>query len=139
MTGAVLDLSNHHFHRILGDIQIFGTWVGDSFDESEPALVILPAARSMKGVKPACICLSSAYKYDDPRYLVKSAMIFNKGLGFEDSMACVHKLAGIIHDHLQDLIEMPPRPVRNTFVAADATVTDRDSGRSKTLEIIDHV
>lgn len=139
MTGHVLDLTRQHFHRQLGDIAVIGTWLGASVDESEPCLVLVPSRRTLsyERTRPCCIALSSAYLYDDPSYLLQRSRQFNEALGFTDNMANVHKVATVIYDHLQDLIEMPPRPVERTFVGAEATITD-SSGRKRTAEILDY-
>lgn len=139
MTGHVLDLTRYHFRRDLGDVTLYGTWVGETMDESEPCLVLVPASRrvSYEHTKPCCVALSSAYLYDDPRYLLARSMEFNKAMGFTDDMLHVYKLAEIIHGHLQDLIEMPPKPVERAYEAADAIVTD-SSGRTSSAVIMDY-
>jgi hypothetical protein len=139
MSGHVLDLTRTHFTRQLGDVTVIGSWIGESLDESEPCLVLLPTYQrhSYERVKPCCIALSSAYLYDDPRYLLARSMEFNKALGFTDDMSHVHKVADVIYDHLQDLIEMPPRPVTQAYEAADAIITDAN-GRRKSAVIMDY-
>lgn len=135
MTGHVLDLTRHNFRRQLGDITLFGAWIGETLDESEPCLVLVPTARhvSYERTKPCCVALSSAYLYDEPRYLLARAMEFNKAMGFTDSMSHVYKVAEIIHGHLQDLIEMPPKPVERAIEAADAVVIDPSGRRSSAV------
>lgn len=137
MSGIALDLTNYHFRRQFGDIELYGTWIGEDFDEAEPCLVLMPAYRK-SGVKPCCVALSAAYKYDDPRYLLAAAMRINTDLGFTDAMTGVHKIAEIIHSHLQDLIEMPPKPVRRSTVVADATVRDGMGRKVTSGEILEH-
>jgi hypothetical protein len=56
-------------------------------------------------------------------------MNFNAAMGFQDSMAQTYKLAKLIHDHLQDLIELPPMPMGDSRVVADAVVTDHATGK----------
>src|SRR5690606_10985945 len=68
MSGHILDLTKYAFVRRLGDITVYGTWVGPSVDESEPCLVLVPTHR-INGCRPIVVALSAAYKYDDPRYL----------------------------------------------------------------------
>ncbi len=143
MTGHVLDLTNKYFERQLGDITVIGTWYGATVEDSEPVICLIPTYRVMfDGValraKPCCIALSSAYLYDDPRYLLQRAMEFSKALGFEDSMSRTNKVAEIIHSSLLDLIKMPPRPVRSTVVGADATITD-GWGRQRSVELTTEV
>jgi hypothetical protein len=142
MNKPVLDLTNRHFTRVLGDITLIGTWYGEDIDESEPVLCLVPTFRVLfDGValrsKPCCVSLSAAYLYDDPRYLLARAMEFAQLLGFEDSMQRTHKIAEAIHGSLLDLIAMPPRPVLGSFAGADATVTD-ESGRQTTVALHTH-
>jgi hypothetical protein len=142
MSKPVLDLTNRHFTRELGDITIIGTWYGADIDESVPVLCIVPTYRVLfDGVslrsKPCCIALSSAHLYDEPAYLLARAMEFSKALGFEDSMQRTHKIAEAIHGSLLDLIKMPPRPVLGSYVGADATLTD-EMGRQQTVALHNH-
>lgn len=135
----ILDLSRHAWIRELGQLAIYGTWVGPSIDESEPCLVIVPSARrtSHETVRPAVVALSAAYKYDDPRYLLQAAVQFNRGLGFTDDMHNVMKMADAIYDHLDDLVALPERPSFGSSVGAEVTLTDSE-GRSHEFEILDH-
>lgn len=139
MSGHILDLTKYAFVRRLGDITVYGTWVGPSVDESEPCLVLVPTHRinNRGSYIPAVIALSAAYKYDDPHYLLQAAIQYNRDLGFEDSASHVHKVASVIYDHLQDLIELPPRPVENVRVGAEAIITE-ESGRKHYAEILDY-
>lgn len=143
MNKPVLDLTLRHFTRELGDITLIGTWYGPSLDESEPVLCLIPTYRVLfDGValraKPCCVALSSAYLYDDPRYLLQRAREFSQAMGFEDSMARTYKIAEAVHGSLRDLIVMPPRPVLGSFVGADATITD-GMGRQRSVELTTEV
>jgi hypothetical protein len=90
------------FVRVLGDITISGQYVN-----GEPALVLWPSHRRA-GVTPVAVCLSVAWKYNEPSYLVRQSAKYAKLLGFSDDPANVHRIAGVINDHLLDLINMPP-------------------------------
>lgn len=129
-----IDLTRHHFMRELGDMVLFGTWVmNDDQEDTEPCLVLLPRYRPPSSVKPCVIALSSAYLYDDPKYLVRAAKYIAEALGFEDSMTRTHKIADMIHDHLPDLVSMPIDP-QEAVVGAYATLYSGD-GSSKTVEL----
>lgn len=135
MTGHVLDLTNYHFCRRLGDLTVYGTWLGDAIDDSEPCIVIVPTFRLGVGrSKPAVVALSSAYKYDSPVYLLHMAHDFADGLGFGAGPHNTRKVAEVIHSHLRDLIDMPPRPVIKTEHVAEAILT-HESGRKKTFDV----
>lgn len=129
-----IDLTRHQFMRELGDMVLFGTWVmNDDQEDTEPCLVLLPRYRPPSSVKPCVIALSSAYLYDDPKYLVRAAKYIAECLGFEDSMTRTHKIADIIHGHLPDLVSMPVDP-QEAVVGAYVTLNSGD-GNSKTLEL----
>lgn len=132
-----IDLTRHHFMRELGDMCLFGSWVmNDDQEDTEPCLVIVPRYRPPSSVKPCVIALSSAYLYDDPKYLVRSAKYIAEALGFEDSMTRTHKIADMIHSHLPDLISMPVDPSEAT-VGAYVTLKHGD-GTEKTVELLDY-
>jgi hypothetical protein len=144
MNAPVLDLTNRAFTHVLGEITIIGTWYGADINECEPVLCLVPTHRLnlFDGVsirsKPCCVALSAAYLYDEPRYLLARAREFSELLGFGDDMQRTHRIAEAIHGRLQDLIQMPPRPVIGSFVGADATLTDQDTGRQTTHELHHH-
>lgn len=131
-----IDLSrNHGGPRPWKDLVIYFTWLwnGDQ-EDMEPCMVIIPAAR--RRFRPAVVALSAVYKYNDAKYCVRAAMIFNTDLGFEDNMQNVHKVAEAIHSHLRDLIVMPENPTIKQ-VNADARVSI--GNKTTSVELIDHV
>jgi len=134
-----IDLTRYAFVRELGDIRLYGTWYYDAeLDDDEPALVLVPALRQTHGIVPCVIALSAAFRYTDPRHLAAVSLEFAKALGFEDTvMASAHKIGGIIHDHLLDLITMPENPTE-AVVGATANVRIA-GGRSRTIEILDYL
>lgn len=56
------------------------------------------------------IALSSAWQYDDMRYLVKQAAIAAKVMGMDVTGHTIHQIGSAIHDGLLDLIKCPPEP-----------------------------
>lgn len=131
-----IDLTRHAFIRELGDMVLFGSWVmNDDQEDTEPCLVLVPRYRPPSSVKPCVIALSSAYLYDNPKYLVRAAKYIAEALGFEDSMTRTHKIADIIHSNLPDLISMPVDP-QQAVVGAYATLNSGD-GTSKTIELLE--
>lgn len=131
-----IDLTRHAFMREVGDMVAIGTWVmNNDQEDTEPCLVILPRYRPPSSVIPCVIALSSAYKYNDMKYLTRAAPGIAKALGFEDSMSRAHKICDIIHSHLPDLVTMPPNPTQ-AIAVADATVTSGD-GRKRAVELLE--
>lgn len=132
-----IDLTRHHFKRDLGDITLFGTWLWREEDNrSEPVLVLVPRYR-MGGIKPCVVTMADAAEYNhDGRVLAHAARRFSYMLGFEDSMSNTRKVMFLIHDHLLDLIKIPPDP-RQSVVIGEASVDI--GGQKRTIELLDHV
>jgi hypothetical protein len=58
-------------------------------------------------------------------------------MGFTPDMSTTHRIAGIIHDHLLDLIMMPPEPKELvTFGEARISV---NGGPAKTVDMTERV
>jgi hypothetical protein len=134
MTAPMIDLSRHHFMRPIGEFVAFGTWVhNDEQEADEPALVVVPRYRR-SGFKPCVVALSAAFKYDDPKYCVRSARIFLENLGMADSMSSCNTLATLIHDHLEDLLSMPLSPTSRVLVGE----AQADTGGG-IIQLFDHV
>jgi hypothetical protein len=132
-----IDLTRHAFMREVGDMVAIGTWImNDDQEDTEPALVILPRYRHPSTVIPCVIGLSSAYKYNDMKYLTRAAPGIAKALGFEDSMTRSHKICDIIHSHLPDLVSMPVEPTE-AVVVGEAKVTMGD-GSKRSVEFMDY-
>lgn len=85
-----------------GDIAVTLDWVND-----EPAMLITPKAVSIKGAY--VICLSSAYKYTDDKYLVQQSSECANHIGMDgNSKFTIHRIADAIMSTLQEMVEMPP-------------------------------
>ena len=138
MTRPILDLSQRHAEKVDGELTLVFTWLGETVADSEPCVVLVPTYRMLAPghYKPCVIALSSAYKYDDARYLWGSAGSIASILGLGPS--ATFKVADNIQSALLALIKMPPKPVTEAKVVADAIVTE-ESGRQTTAEIIEEV
>lgn len=136
MSGHVLDLTRYAFKHVRGDLIVFGTWAfNEDKEDTEPALAIIPAG-SLQGVRPALIGLSAAFRYLDAAYCARMAHAFALGFG-RTSISDALKVGNLIHDHLGELVGMPPDPTEE-YVAGEAKVTHGD-GRIETLTLIDHI
>lgn len=141
MSAPILDLALRHWVKERGDLIIYATWVGQNLDESEPCLVIMP--KHYNGSKPCCVALSVAYRYYEPeaghRYLLARARQFNEQMGRADTLSNVHAVADAIYDHLQELIEIPPKPITGRRDMGTVTMHNRDTGQSRTIEVHEDV
>ena len=136
MTQPALDLTRFHWKRDVHDLTIFGTWLyNEDQEDTEPALVIIPRYR-LNGAIPVCIALSAAFRYNDPRYLARTAGYFAKKLGFEDSIVTAHRIASLIDDHLADLLKMPVDPTE--AIQVGEAVVNHGDGRRETVGLMDY-
>ena len=103
---ATFSQKNAWKHQVVRDIVRAYHWVN-----GEPAMVIYPLRpRISENAGAYIICLSSAFKYADIRYLVKQAAIAADVIGMDKTTFTIHRIGTAIHDGLLDLIKMPPEP-----------------------------
>lgn len=142
---ANLDLSEYHFKRPVlmgGILSAYGTWWHDE-GKHEPCLVILRAGEEGSPYTVPCVVLlKDAWKWSEeagmPGYGHKWATRFAATLRFnENDLKTVFGVLSIVRDQLGDLISIPPyRRLKDLDpVSADVTIRDRDSNRSKEIEI----
>lgn len=136
-----LDLTKPHFEKRRGDLMLYGAWHGERL---RPCLVVLPAFRSGK-TSPLVIEIDDAHRWnpDDPEsdpqmnaQLVGQFLMRN-GMDYTNRFTAM-KVVSLIHDHLSDLVFIPPKPTENVVVA-DAFQTDRDTGKTTHKEVIERV
>lgn len=139
MTQYALDLTQAHFVKSRGDLTLYGSWYGKRL---RPCLVVLPTYR--EGV-PLVVEIDTAYRWnpDDPDVSPRASaglvMQFLHTNGMDYANVITHqRVLSLIHDHLDDLIRMPLKPL-NTVVVADAFRTDTDTGKTTHQEIVQRV
>lgn len=135
-----LNLTESHFVKPRGDLVLYGSWYGERL---RPCLVVLPAMKA--DPVPLLVELDTAYKWNpddrdvDPRGTARLIMAFLRENGMDTCNVFTHmKVLSLIHDHLGDLINMPPKPV-NLVVVADAFRTDHETGKTTHTEIVKRV
>jgi hypothetical protein len=139
-----LDLSKTAWKAVHGDVVAYGTWwLAD--DVPWPCMVLVPtfARLSHERVTPCVISVDLAWIWSeeagDPEFAAETAMDFAESLGFNrHDIKTVMRIAGIVRDHIGDLMAIPPRPPELRRVVADALVSI-DGGRIQHLEIAGHV
>ena len=136
-----LDLTQPAFQKRRGDLMLYGAWHGKTL---RPCLVVFPAFRIEKPV-PLVIEVDCAWKWNpddidvDPRENARliGAFMRSNGMDYSNPFTAM-KVAGLIHDHLGDLLAIPPKR-GDDVVVADAIHTDRDTGKVTHREIIERV
>lgn len=142
-----LDLTRWHFRQQHGDISVYGSWWLAEDSGPTPCLVLIPTfSQSWAKATPCVVRLNDAWMWSeeigDPRRAAHLAMQFTQALGLDVNNASnVFRVRSIIVDHLSDLLTMPPMPMamRSIEVIGEATITNRDSGKTIEREVVEHV
>lgn len=143
MTKHALDLTQNHFCKTRGDLTLYGTWFGE---KNRPCLVVVPTHRqSYLTCRPMVIEVDDAWKWnpDDPdampevNALMVQSFLDQNSMDFANGFTCM-RVVSLIHDHLGDLLSIPPKPTTE-IVVGDAIQTDHDTGKVTTREIIERV
>jgi len=136
MTKIAIDLTRTHFKRQSRGFRIHGTWLFDQSPEM-PCLVITPVHRviSHERTMPFVVPLSSAFTWNEPEHAAKAAGEALAAMQLEFSEALLFALMMAVHDHLGDLIAIPPY-YGEAKAVADIIVTDQD-GRQRHAVVMD--
>lgn len=135
-----LDLTQCAFHKSRGDLTLYGCWHGKHL---RPCLVVMPTFRP--AATPLVIELDTAYQWNpddpdvDPRANAQLIGLFlaANGMDFTNTFTAM-RVVSLVHDHLGDLLRMPPKP-SELVVMADAFQTDSDTGKTIHREIVQRV
>lgn len=137
-----LDLSIRHFTRSVGALLVIGTWYRDDEMQWRPALVLIRAADEKSGIAVPCVVpLANAWVWSeeigDPVLAARAAHEFAKALRVDDDPLNVMRIAGIINDHLPDLVKIPPLPAseRNERAVAEGIIRDLEAGKVTEFEV----
>lgn len=128
-----LDLTRYHFKRELGDITLFGTWFLASDSGPKPCLVLLPTGKQNQHGIPCVVPQNQAWVWSeaigDARRAAQTAYTFAEHLGLDsNNPSNVFRIRSIIHDHILDLLHIPPMPMdmRERVPLGEVTVRDRE-------------
>jgi len=142
MSKLALDLTKHHFCQQHGDLTVYGAWAGD---EKEPCLVLLPTYSYGNKRTPLIIPQSTAFRWNpddrdvDASTSAQQTMLFARANGFDyGNQITLMRITGLIHDHLGDLLSIPPY-YGERAVVADMFITDNATGKVTHKEVSDHV
>lgn len=137
-----LDLNFRHFTRSRGLLLIIGTWYRDEAMQWQPALAIVRSDDEIKRIAVPCIVPAAnawvwSEEIGDPARAAQSAFEFAKALRIDDDALNVLRLAGLIHDHIPDLLSIPPLPAseRGERGVAEGVIRDLETGKSTEIEI----
>lgn len=142
-----LDLTRYLNRYTHGDITVYLTWWLADDSGPRPALVLVPThSQSNEKCIPCVVPIENAWVWSeekgDPILAALQAMKFVHLLRLAENPQSAFRVRGIIIDHLQDLLTMPPMPddMRVSTVIGEAKVTNREAGEVvRHEEIVDRV
>lgn len=127
-----LDLTTYAWQRhVRGGYTFYGTWFRDE-DGWQPCLAIVPSFQVISHVRttPCVVPLRNAWLWAEPGpYVAEQCGIFMAAMGLAFDAQRVIRLAMSIHDHLGELIAMPPHPEEAKEVVAEIIGVDNATGR----------
>ncbi|TPW31823.1 hypothetical protein FJU08_06815 [Martelella alba] len=143
MIRYAIDLTRYHFQKRQGELALYGTWYGD---KARPCLVVVPTNHiGHDRCRPLVITIDDAWQWNpddtDAMPETNAAMVQQfldvNGMDF-GNMRSAMRVVSLIHDHLGDLISIPPK-ASLARVVADVLQVDHDTGKETHAEIIDRV
>lgn len=118
-----------------GDISVLATWVTTEDEGHEPCIVLY---KTHSRSTCCAIALSSAFKYDDPKYAALASKGICEDLGIEPTIQNVVRIGGLIDNYLEDLIQIPPRPKIGIKESLGEFVMTTENGQRIEKEIFKH-
>lgn len=138
------DLNVYHFKRDLNGVTIIGGWVKDNEENAwKRAIYLMPAGYFDDLYKGAdgsrlyylienfdfhLIAVDAGKDTGQIEFAYEQASAALQKMGLTDSLTNRHMIIGIINDHIDNLLLMPPRPSLEQAAAADIVIDDFISG-----------
>lgn len=146
VTRPALDLARYHARHTYGDITLYLTWWLAEDSGPRPCIVLVPTHKRSHRPVPCVVHLNGSWVWSeeigDPVRAANMAIEFVDLLGQPPSPQSAFRIRGIIIDHLQDLLTIPPMPddMRVNTVVGEARITNREAGTTvRHEEIVDRV
>jgi len=114
--------------RAFKDLVISFQWVNE-----EPAMCIL--RRHAEKRNAWVICLSSAYKYDDDKYLVQQSVLATKVLGSPGDKALARNFCDAVMNNIDELVKMKPEPKESEIAREGPRLTPEWDGVNRVITL----
>lgn len=143
MSSPVLDLRARAFMYERGDITLIGSWLRMG-GNIRPCLVLIRSGEEYSDhTVPCVVTLDKAWIWDedegDPKEAARTAANFVEKLRLTHSLQSCIRIASLVHDHLDDLIQMPPFPPMDRETVAFIEQVNNKTGKTKHIEVKDYV
>lgn len=139
----VLDLSNREWVKNHGDLTFIGTWIEIEGSHKACMVIIRTNEERHEATMPCVITADKAWVWSEdignPRQAAHIAVGYLDALRMERSPRNMIRIASLIHDHLGDLLSIPPYTTRETYVAAELTITNKNDGSVREVEVVENV
>lgn len=139
----VLDLQHFAHKQAHGDITVIMTWM---LTDADPCIVMIPTHKRENSMSmvPCIIPLASAFKWDekvgDQLFQHDNLKDFAIALGFNPADTKTrNRILRLIRDYIGDLIAMPLITSDGKGIVADVFRTDKETGKTKHIEVTGHV
>lgn len=107
----------------------------EQYVNGEEAIVIWPLRKRSLDAGAYVMCLSAAYKYEDPAYLMRQARTACEVMRMFPDKATVVNLATVLDECREDLLKMLPEPDEHAIVLGSGEV--KVDGRSFSFDVTD--
>ncbi len=137
-----LDLRQRAWTQRRGNVTVIGTWIGKDGD-FQPCMVLIRTGDDYNpDLVPCAIPLEEAWMWSeevgDGRRSFHAAMQFAQVMRLGDNGYDIRRIAGIIHDHLGDLVSMRPYQTQEKKpVVAEVTMVNHQTGKPVDVELRD--
>ncbi len=136
---VALDLTRRHFHRTLGDLTLIGSWVLNEDERWRPCLAIIRTGdERCEHTVPCVVTLDKAWIWSqevgDMLQCADTVAGFLHCLRMNPTKRNIIRIASMVEDHLDDLLNIPPWEPIEREVLAEITITD-EYGKQREVEL----
>ncbi|EHK57644.1 hypothetical protein [Allomesorhizobium alhagi] len=143
MSAPVLDLTKRAWVRTRGELTAIGTWI--CIDEQmRPCMAIVRTGEELGDYTfPCVVTMDKAWIYSeeigDMAKAAHQVASFLDPLRLGTGTRAIFRLLGLIRDCLGDLLSIPPYVAPAQTAIAELTVTERETGKVREVEILSDV
>lgn len=137
-----LDLNIRHWAKQRHELMAVGTWITIE-GRPKPCMVLFRAGVPYDQIRPYVITGDRAWVWSedigDPRDAARQSFLICEALNLEHSQTNIFRIASFVHDHLGDLLTIPPYPpvAAPANVIAELVITNKSSGETHEVAIND--
>lgn len=143
MSSPELDLRARAFLYVRGDITLIGSWLRKD-GAIRPCLVLIRTGEEAgEYTVPCIVTIDKAWVWDEkegnPREAAHTVAGFIQALRLTPDKHTFIRIVSLIHDHLDDLVQMPPFPPMDRQTVAFIEQVNNKTGKTREIEVKDYV